>query len=284
MCTIALSVVIPSRDRRELLERTLRALDHETCAGGFEVIVVNDGSQDDTARFLTGASFKRYRLMSLDLPARGPAAARNRGIEHASAGRILLLGDDTIPAPGLLAAHLALGQEVGVQGTIEWDPELDVTPVMRYLAPAGPQFYFVGCRHAAPVSFAQVLGSNMSAPTSWFWEQPFDERFTAACVEDTELAYRWHKRGRRVVYSADAVCWHHHRYDDIAPFLERQRRAGSAARLACRLHPRLVMPLLVRPTLYAAIVGLRWLRDGRRERLWDLRSRAAFAKGFVYGR
>jgi len=286
-----LSVVIPTRNRCQVLRDALLALERsEGFDGGFEVIVIDDGSTDDTARLLASVVPSRFVLKILAQPASGPARARNLGLREVAAPRVLLLGDDTLVGPKTLAAHLvaAGGREVAVQGRIEWDPDLEVTPVMDFLAPAGPQFYFKGLADGQRISWRELLASNLSAPASWFEDERFDERFPIAGFEDTELAFRWARRGHEAFYSAQAVCWHRHRYDSIEPFLERQRRVGQAARLAARLHPSLLPRAVLQPTLFGGLVAVRhgWRRLAGRARTqdaWDLRCRAAFLRGFLEG-
>ncbi len=280
-----LSVVIPTRDRLERLRQTLEALAEQEAGGAVEAVVVDDGSSDGTAAFLAAPPALGLALRCLRQEPRGPAAARNRGIAAATAARVLLLGDDTRPAPGTLAQHLraAAGREVGVQGLVDWDPEEEVTPVMRFLAPAGPQFYFKGLTAGAVVPYTAVLGSNLAAPRHWFLDQPFDEAFRDAACEDTELAWRWRRRRRRVIYHPAAVCWHHHRYASLEPFLARQEGAGRAARRAVGLHPGMLPAVVVQPLLYGLLVALRH-RFGRRPHhhdTWDLACRRAFWRGFV---
>jgi glycosyltransferase involved in cell wall biosynthesis len=279
-----LSVVIPTRNRRRVLEETLSALDRQLdlpCQ--FEVIVVDDGSTDGTGEWLLLAQFSGYTLQHVSTRPGGPARARNLGIRRAAASRVLLLGDDTIPDRRALAVHLAAAGErdVAVQGRIDWDPSRPITDVMRFLAPSGPQFWFDGLVDGGPVPFSAVLGSNLSAPTVWFRDEPFDERFTEACLEDTELAWRWQQRGWPVIFAEGAVCLHRHRYDSIEPFVDRQRRAGAWARLAVATHPALRGKLVVQPIAFAAVSALRALVRRRLEDRWDLQWRIAFAKGYL---
>jgi len=204
---------------------------------------------------------------------------------------VLFLGDDTRPAPGTLRAHLDLAERhsseglgAGVQGHIDWDPDHEITELMHFLAPAGPQFYFKGLRAEQPIPFTAVLGSNLSVPTEWLRREPFDEGFPHAAVEDTEAAWRWRRRGWATLYAPQAICWHHHRYDALEPFLERQRRAGASARHAVRLHPRLLFRLVLQPTLMGLIVRGREVlarpRDPKRRPDWDVACRRAFLRGF----
>jgi GT2 family glycosyltransferase len=206
----------------------------------------------------------------------------------ASAPRVLLLGDDTFPRPDVLAAHLAAAgdREVGVQGRVEWDPAAPVTPVMRFLAPEGPQFYFRGLEHGKEIPYTAHYGANFSAPTAWFRDEPFDESFPDAAFEDTELGYRWNRRGWRAIYWQTAVCDHRHHYASIGPFLARQRKAGRGARLAARRHAGLIFETIVKPaatgSLFALRYGFRRLIGGGTETdWWDLQARAAFLAGVI---
>jgi glycosyltransferase involved in cell wall biosynthesis len=284
-----LSVVIPTRNRREILNATLRGLARQShVPGRFEVIVADDGSTDGSVELLRGSVFEAFDLKVLSLERAGPARARNRAVDEAESDRVLLLGDDTVPLTETLATHLRVadGREVAVQGRIDWDPSWSVTDVMAFLAPAGPQFWFRDLVDGMTVPWAQLLGSNLSAPTGWFRDEPFDERFTDACMEDTELGWRWRRRGWQTIWSGRAVCHHRHEYDSIEPFLERQRRAGAWARLAVRTHPGMarklvVEPLVMVPRCVVRIVVRGLVRRTRTRDLWDLRCRWAYARGLM---
>ena len=85
MTAPVLSVVIPTRNRREILMATLRALAKERgIDGGLEVIVADDGSTDGSAELVRGSVFESFTLRVLTLDAGGPARARNRAIAEAS--------------------------------------------------------------------------------------------------------------------------------------------------------------------------------------------------------
>jgi glycosyltransferase involved in cell wall biosynthesis len=286
----AISVVIPTRNRRDLLASTLEALDGQIGVdGGIEGVVADDGSSDGTSAWLAANRSRfGFPLTVVELPGLGPAAARNRGIERAASDRILLLGDDTRPAADLVAAHLrmAAGREIGVQGRIEWDSGGPVTPVMRFLAPEGPQFYFRGLVNGEPIPYTVQYGANLSAPARWFRNDPFDETFPHAAFEDTELAFRWRRRRRTVVYCESAICRHRHHYESIEGFLEKQFSAGRAARYAARLHPGMAARTVVQPFLVGVLHGARHamrriVGRGREKDRWDLACRIAFFRGFL---
>lgn len=121
------SVVIPAYEAgRFLAEAVDSALgqDHRP----LEVIVVDDGSSDDTARVAAGYG---SRITCIGLPHLGVSAARNRGIA-ASSGRFLALLDaDDAFLPGKIALQVR---------ELEADPQLDMvfTHMVNYRAPAAP--------------------------------------------------------------------------------------------------------------------------------------------------
>lgn len=282
----SLSVVIPTRDRREVLEKVLLALSRQSLdRDHWELIIVNDGSKDDTPQYLS--SLKFHNLRSFEAQGSGPATARNIGIEAARGSRILLLGDDMIPAPDLLEGHLDMAPSTkfsGIQGRIEWDPEMEITALMHYMAPEGPQFYFKGMRDGSEIPFSRIYGANFSAPRSQFLTEPFDPHFRFACMEDTEMAWRWRLRGWKFVFAEKALCFHHHFYDENTALFARQRLAGHEARYCVRRHAGLFIPLFLSPLLQLLWFRLRSAPGLTQKRAWDIAGRAAYLKGWFSGK
>ena len=77
------SVVIPAFNASTYIERTLRSAMRQTYAA-LEIIIVNDGSTDDTAKLVEQIAVSDSRIRLLSTPNRGVAAARNTGIEASS--------------------------------------------------------------------------------------------------------------------------------------------------------------------------------------------------------
>jgi glycosyltransferase involved in cell wall biosynthesis len=98
------TVIIPTRDRRRFLERSVR--DALRQAGvELEVVVVDDGSREPGAVEGIERLDPRIRLVRHDRP-RGVAAARNTGIENAGAEWVAFLDDDDRWAPTKLRTQL----------------------------------------------------------------------------------------------------------------------------------------------------------------------------------
>jgi glycosyltransferase involved in cell wall biosynthesis len=101
--TFEVSVVVPTHNRRAML---LEAIDSAFAQStqAFELIVIDDGSTDETAEHLTRLD-KTIRFERIDHC--GPGAARNRGVELARAPLIAFLDSDDLWAPTKLERQLA---------------------------------------------------------------------------------------------------------------------------------------------------------------------------------
>src|SRR4051812_26935538 len=99
----SVSVVIPTIGRARLAEVVAATLADATAT---EVVVVADRDPDRVDAVLAGAGLlEDPRVLVVAGPGRGPAAARQTGIARAGGDLILLLDDDVVPGPGLVAAH-----------------------------------------------------------------------------------------------------------------------------------------------------------------------------------
>ena len=105
------SVVIPTRDRSRLLALTLRSALWQRGVD-LEVVVVDDGSTDDTAAMVAALADPRLRLLRHDHP-QGVSAARNRGIAEAGGAWVAFLDDDDLWAPDKLARQLEAAHQTG---------------------------------------------------------------------------------------------------------------------------------------------------------------------------
>ncbi len=193
-----ISVIIPTRNRREDLRRCLEALagqDYERAK--FEVIVCDDGS-DESIESLIGEFAKGgFNLRSHRQQPKGPAAARNLGIRHAT-GRIVAMTDsDTLPDSRWLTklheAFVANRDAVGVEGKVyaenegEFDP-LGEGPINK----EGGVFLTCNCAYLRE-ALIEAGG--------------FDETFPYPAYEDTELAARIQQIGR-IAWQPEAIVLH----------------------------------------------------------------------------
>src|ERR687898_2402373 len=98
------SVVVPTRNRRSLLARTLASVLAQRDVD-FEVIVIDEGSTDDTRAMVSRIADPRLRLIHHPV-ALGKSAARNRGIAEAAAPWLAFVDDDDLWSPTKLVRQL----------------------------------------------------------------------------------------------------------------------------------------------------------------------------------
>ncbi len=198
------SVVVPTHNRAARLERLLQSLQLQTVAPGtFEVVVVDDGSFDDTPAVL--ARWVQHRALQLrairhDLQ-RGPAASRNTGWRSARGTLIAFTDDDCRADPIWIQAALstyASREGAIVQGRTLPDPHDAADRGLRTrtvsVESLGPQYET--CNVFYPRDVLERLGG-------------FDERFgRRPAAEDTDLAWRAIERGTPIVFAPSALVLH----------------------------------------------------------------------------
>jgi GT2 family glycosyltransferase len=216
---VEFSVVIATKDRARYLECALVSLLAQRDAPSFEVVVVDNGSSDDTEGVARrhGREPVTVRYLSSSEPNRGKA--RNRGVEAAD-GRYLLFCDDDVYVPthwvdAHAAAHRRDGKRV-VNG-----PILNVPSYADRPKP-GPANY----------SRAFLCTCNASLSKDDFERAGgFDESFDLYGWEDTELGVRLRASGLRWTFAWDAYLWHVKPPDENTLAVE-SRKAVEKARMA----------------------------------------------------
>ena len=103
-----ISVVIPTYNRLPILRKCLLALERQTLApplDRYEVVVVDDGSTDDTIHWLDrhAAELPHVRLIRQEHG--GPAEGRNRGVDHAHGDVIVFIDSDLVVTDSFLISH-----------------------------------------------------------------------------------------------------------------------------------------------------------------------------------
>lgn len=235
------SIIIPTKNRLEILKEVLNSLNNQKEAPSFELIVIDDGSKDETSNYLNKLSFK-FPFYFEKIKPSGPAKARNIGIDKAKGRVILFFGDDTILNDRCLYYHYIRQKEnnfsCAIIGRTFWHKSLKVTKFMEYINEWGLQFGFALIEDPENVNFNFFYTSNLSAPKIFFEEEKFDETFPFAAWEDIELSYRLHKKGLKIKYARDAVVYHKHP-TNIKKFLKRQYKSGLSAKIFYEKHPEL---------------------------------------------
>jgi len=241
------SVVIPTYNRLATLRMVLTALGLQNDAPRFEVVIVDDGSSDGTARELEQASASGklpFEFQFISQKNSGPGRARNRGVEMATGDYVVFIGDDTVPEERFLAEHHrthtehAFHPHVACLGYTGWPRGEKVTAFMDYINDFGLQFGYELIEHETVVPFNFFYTSNISLRREVLRSAPFDTTFPAAAWEDIELAYRLDTQGLKIHYNALAVTRHYHPIT-VDSFARRQYTVGRSGAIFFEKHKEL---------------------------------------------
>jgi glycosyltransferase involved in cell wall biosynthesis len=243
-----ISVVIPTYKRPDLLARCLSALLRQGLEReAYEVIVVDDGRDDATRRVVEAMAAERDApRLRYTVPngTRGPAGARNAGWRAARGALIAFTDDDTVPEPDWLAeGERAVQRRIAVCGRVIVPP-LSEPPTDHELMTRG-------------LESAEFVTAN-----AFVWRDAmervggFDERFTRAWREDSDLQFRLSRLGE-VARIATASVLHPVRPERWGVCLRQQRNTFFDA-LLYKKHPSLYRERIRRvpPWNYYLIVVL----------------------------
>ena len=297
--TPRVSIVIPTRNRRASLERSLASVEAQRFRD-FEVVVVDDGSVDGTAAWVRA---RHPAVLLLETgQSIGAAAARNRGVERARGEIVAFLDDDDVWRPSFLDVQVAQLEahpeaDLGTTGHVEIDTQRrvfrpDLRPLFRY--PDAMAHFLAEC----PIHTLSVVACRRTV-----FERigSFDE--SLAIVHDLDWYLRIAAAGGKMQHHPSPLVersvpgglvtqhrhWFreeqavHRRFFDAHP-VERQRRRVRALRslffakvalanadLAFGL-VRLAEAILASPLDAVQIAALRLSRRSRRApaEVWDL--------------
>jgi len=254
------TVIIPVYNEAQTLGDCLASLvpqaeQHQ----GIEIIVVDDGSTDNTADL--APNFPEVRW--LRQIRQGPAAARNRGAREARGEIILFTDGDCIPLDNWLEEMLAPFQQapaiIGVKGAyitrqralvarfvqIEYEDKYDKLAASAYID-------FIDTYSAG---YRRQMFLNAGG---------FDQEFPVACAEDVELSYRLANLGYKLVFNPKAKVIHRHP-DNLTDYLRKKYKFAYWRMLSLKKHPNKILAdshtpqsmkaqLLLFPSLVASLV------------------------------
>jgi GT2 family glycosyltransferase len=224
------SIVIPTFNGASRIGNCLDALMKQTAGQNAEILVVDDGSTDNTVDVV-----KRYSGVRLITQANaGPAAARNRGAQEARGTIILFTDDDCVPMPDWLDAMLAPfddAEVVGVRGVYR---TRQVGLAARFVQIEYEDRY----RRMARLPSIDFIDTYSAAfRRDRFLEMTgFDTSFPVACAEDADLSYRMSARGWKMKFAPAAIVYHTHP-DTLSRYLKKKYKFAFWRVLAVRKNP-----------------------------------------------
>jgi cellulose synthase/poly-beta-1,6-N-acetylglucosamine synthase-like glycosyltransferase len=199
-----ISVIIPTRNEKTI-EENLESLLNQNYSGRYEIIVVDDGSTDDTRERIK--KFKKVKL--IEQKHKGPAAARNLGVKNSKGDIVLFLDSDAVPDKNWLKHMISPFKDkkiVGVSGTYR---TLNKNSLIARFAG-----YEIDERHdkLSKEKTIDFIGSfSAGYRKNVFLEfGGFDESFSMPSGEDPELSFKISNAGLKMVFQPKAFVYHKH--------------------------------------------------------------------------
>jgi GT2 family glycosyltransferase len=217
-----ISVVVCSLNGAKTIRDTLEGLKNLEYPD-YEVIVVNDGSTDETPQ-IAG----EYDVLLISTENRGLSNARNTGMEAASGEIVAYIDDDAYPDPHwlkYLARTFMTTSFVGVGGPNIAPPGDGPIADCVANAPGGPTHVLIsdeiaehipGCNKAFRKEALEAIGG-------------FDARYRAA-GDDVDLCWRLQANGGVIGFNPAALVWHHCR-NSVKTYWKQQLGYGKAEAL-----------------------------------------------------
>ncbi len=237
-----ISVLIPTYNRAPLLREALNGLANQRLPQDqFEVVVVDDGSSDQTSEVVKDFS-SDLCLHYVYQPNSGIASAKNHALQLASASIVLFLDDDDVADEALLSQHLQShhawpDQNVAVLGFTALGEEAACSPLMHFVTQVSYSLYsYPKLKDGQQLNYTYFWGGRTSCKRSLLLHYGvFDPVFRFGC-EDIELGYRLSAHGLKVLYNSNA-CSTTIRAVSLDEFCRRSEQQGYSNWLFFQKHP-----------------------------------------------
>ena len=244
------SVVVPTYNRLPILRQCLAALEAQelsTAPGveGYEVIVVDDGSTDETVAALRQATDPHLRLLQQDHG--GAAMARNLGVKAARGNVIVFIDSDLVVVKGFLSAHArALQRHWRRHGNRLCFTYGAVINTSNFAQPTAEP------HKLTDLSWAYFATGNVAIDRQLLLRSGlFDPRFCQYGWEDLELGERLRQLGVVLVRCPEAVGYHWHppfRLQQVPQLVQQEKERARMALVFYRKHPTLRVRMIIQFT------------------------------------
>jgi glycosyltransferase involved in cell wall biosynthesis len=233
-----ISVVIPTYNRADLLAAALQSLrGQDISREEFEVVVVDDGSTDQTAEVCrTFGAEMQVRYVQLSHV--GTSAAKNLGIFLSRGVLTFLFDDDDVATPDLLRMHIQSHQqhpeeEVAILGYTTWAPGLEKSEVMHFVTDVGHYLFSYGnLRDGQILDYTHFWTGRISCKRTFLVRRGVFNPDIQPAYEDIELGYRLARHGLKILFNRAAVSYMNRpiTYDDFCRRCELQGRSQFIVR------------------------------------------------------
>lgn len=237
------SVIIPTYNRLPILQKCLMAMERQNFDLDYEILVIDDGSTDDTIAWINAQLKSNHlphvRLLQQDH--QGAAAARNLGIEKALGEIVVFIDSDLVVNEGFLAAH--------AQGLHNQEQAFTyglVINTANFAEPTTTKFKITD------ISNAFFATGNVAIARHWLIDAGmFDLQFKQYGWEDLELGVRLKNLGLKLIKCPKAIGYHWHPAFNLAQLphlIEQEQQRGRMGVIFYKKHPTWEVKMMIQMT------------------------------------
>jgi len=252
------SVVIPTYNRKPILEKCLHAMERQVLREGgaveeYEIVLVDDGSTDGTVEWIKQTDFPHVALYEQDH--KGAAIARNFGVQQAKGDTIIFIDSDLVVLEGFLQYHADALTGAYEQGNDRVFTYGRVVNTCNFEEPTSEPF------KVTDYSRAFFATGNVAIAKQWLLEAGlFDAQFTQWGWEDLELGVRLKNMGMSLVKCPEAVGYHWHpafSLEELPKLIDREMQSARMGVVFYKKHPTLDVRMMIQMTwLHRILWGL----------------------------
>ena len=198
----SVSVIIPAYNNQLTIEETLQSVTNQNYQGSLEIIVVDDGSTDQTPEIA-----QRYASKVIRQSNKGPGVARNRGAREAIGDILVFTDSDCVLSPQCISELVRPLQDAtisGSQGRYKCHDKALISRFVQYE-------YEERARRQARVDNVYWIATHSACYRREAFFQVggfFEDSFSGG--EDLDLSQRLTDCGLRMVFNSNAIVYHHH--------------------------------------------------------------------------
>ena len=243
------SVVIPTYNRKSILEKCLKALEKQTLTNiisHYEIVVVDDGSTDGTPSWIRNNSEKLPHVVLYEQEHGGPALGRNLGVMKSKYEIIIFIDSDLIVLEDFLVCHVNKLASSWKKNNKKCFTYGTVVNTSNFKNPENEIYKLTD------ISFAYFATGNVAISRELLLKVGlFDTSFSLYGWEDLELGERLKKIGTKLVKCPKAVGFHWHPPFDcgqIESLISQEKERARMALVFYKKHSNLRVRFMIQLT------------------------------------
>lgn len=264
------SVVIPTYNRKPILEKCLSAMEDQVLrpggpVEGYEIVLVDDGSTDGTVEWIRANADEFAHVALYEQNHEGAAIARNYGVQQAKGDTIIFIDSDLVVLDSFLQHHADALSKAYQRGNERVFTYGRVVNTCNFDQPTSEPF------KVTDYSRAFFATGNVAIQKRWLIEAGlFDAQFTQYGWEDLELGVRLKNNGLSLIKCPEAVGYHWHpafSVEELPELIDKEIQRARMGVVFYKKHPTLDVRLMIQMTwLHRVLWGVLSLGGSLNER------------------